>query len=169
MKTYTLGAGQFIEFIESIRAPNVWVFIAQLVEHCSANAEAMSSHPVKAPRTFFGLTLRLLKVHLTSKFFRSQINKHVFWKNSSKKKFGFGWILDFLWIFEVVQIFFQVRGKRGLGQVKAVTSIQERLKSASYLLRGFVRSLWKLSGTNRFYEVELTQNSKMSSLHQKKK
>ena len=46
-----------------------------------------------------------------------------------------------------------------------MTSIQERLKSASYniLVRGFVRSLWKLSGTNRFYEVELTQNSKMSS------
>ena len=45
-----------------------------------------------------------------------------------------------------------------------MTSIQERLKSASYiLLRGFVRSLWKLSGTKRFCEVELTQNSKMSS------
>ena len=37
-------------------APNVWVFIAQLVEHCSANAEAMVSNPVEAPKTFFGLT-----------------------------------------------------------------------------------------------------------------
>ena len=27
--------------------PNVWVFIAQLVEHCSANAEAMGSNPVE--------------------------------------------------------------------------------------------------------------------------
>ena len=35
--------------------PNVWVFIAQLVEHCSANAEAMGSNPVEAPKTFFGL------------------------------------------------------------------------------------------------------------------
>ena len=34
---------------------NVWVFIAQLVEHCSANAEAMGSNPVEAPKTFFGL------------------------------------------------------------------------------------------------------------------
>ena len=42
-------------------APNVWVFIAQLVEHCSANAEAMGSNPVEAPKTFLGLTLRLLK------------------------------------------------------------------------------------------------------------
>ena len=42
-------------------APNVWVFIAQLVEHCSANADAMGSSPVEAPKTFFGLTLRLLK------------------------------------------------------------------------------------------------------------
>ena len=31
------------------------------------------------------------------------------------------------------------------------------------LLRGFVRSLRKLRGTNRFYEVELTPNSKISS------
>ena len=35
-------------------APNVWVFIAQLVD-CSANAEAMGSNPVEAPNTFFGL------------------------------------------------------------------------------------------------------------------
>ena len=42
-------------------APNVWVFIAQLVER-SANAEAMGSSPVEAPKTFFGLTLRLLKL-----------------------------------------------------------------------------------------------------------
>ena len=36
-------------------APNVWVFIAQLVEHCSANTEAMGSNPVEAPKTFSGL------------------------------------------------------------------------------------------------------------------
>ena len=42
-------------------APNVRVFTAQLVEHCSANAEAMGSNPIEAPKTFFGLTLRLLK------------------------------------------------------------------------------------------------------------
>ena len=42
-------------------APKVWVFIVQLVEHCSANAEAMGSNPVEAPKTFFGFNLRLLK------------------------------------------------------------------------------------------------------------
>ena len=42
-------------------APNLWVFIAQLVEHCRANAEAMGSNPVEAPKTFFGLTLRFKK------------------------------------------------------------------------------------------------------------
>ena len=31
-------------------ALSVWVFIAQLVEHCSANAEAISSNPVEAPK-----------------------------------------------------------------------------------------------------------------------
>ena len=36
-------------------APNihVWVFIAQLVEHCSANAEAIYSNPVKALKMFY--------------------------------------------------------------------------------------------------------------------
>ena len=32
--------------------PNVWVFIARLVEHYSANAEAMGSNPVEAPKTY---------------------------------------------------------------------------------------------------------------------
>ena len=36
-------------------APNIWVFIAQLVEHCSANAEAMGSNPVEALKIFLGL------------------------------------------------------------------------------------------------------------------
>ena len=54
LRTYKWNEGVII-------APNVWVFIAQLVEHCSANAEAMGSNPVEAPKTFFGLNLRLLK------------------------------------------------------------------------------------------------------------
>ena len=36
-------------------ASNVWVFIAQMVEHCSANAEVVGSNPVEAPTTFCGL------------------------------------------------------------------------------------------------------------------
>ena len=34
-------------------ALSVWVFIAQLGEHCSANAEATGSNPVEAPKNFF--------------------------------------------------------------------------------------------------------------------
>ena len=34
-------------------APSIWVFIAQLGEHCSANAEATGSNPVEAPKSFF--------------------------------------------------------------------------------------------------------------------
>ena len=45
-------------------APNIWVFIAQLVEHCSANAEAMGSNPVEALEYFSGLNLQLLKLRL---------------------------------------------------------------------------------------------------------
>ena len=44
----------FITFTDTMNsinwpAPDVWVFIAQLVEHCSPNAEAMGSNPVEAP------------------------------------------------------------------------------------------------------------------------
>ena len=41
-------------------ASSVWVFIAQRVEHCSVNAEAMGSNPVEAPKFFFRSTLQLL-------------------------------------------------------------------------------------------------------------
>ena len=41
-------------------APNVWVFITQLVEHCSAKAEAMGSYPVEVPKIFLGLTCNFL-------------------------------------------------------------------------------------------------------------
>ena len=34
--------------------PNVWVLIAKLVEHCSANAEAMCLNPVEVPELFMG-------------------------------------------------------------------------------------------------------------------
>ena len=42
-------ASQFINW----PASSVWVFIAQLGEHCSANAEATGSNPVEAPKIFF--------------------------------------------------------------------------------------------------------------------
>ena len=34
-------------------ASSIWVFIAQLGERCSANAEATGSIPVEAPKNFF--------------------------------------------------------------------------------------------------------------------
>ena len=47
----------------------VWVFIAQMVEHCSANAEATDSNPDEAPKTFFfcGLLRNCLNCHSTAK------------------------------------------------------------------------------------------------------
>ena len=48
--------------LSQLAAPNVWVFIAQLVEHCTANAEATGLNPVEAPKTFFWLNLQLLKL-----------------------------------------------------------------------------------------------------------
>ena len=50
-------------------ASSVWVFIAQLGEHCSANAEATGSNPVEAPKIFFfffGLFSQLLQLRFTA-------------------------------------------------------------------------------------------------------
>ena len=48
-------------------ASSVWVFIAQLGEHCNANAEATGSNPVEAPEIFFfGLFSQLLKLRFTA-------------------------------------------------------------------------------------------------------
>ena len=55
---YSRSSHNFIPFtglMNSINWPasSVWVFIAQLGEHCSANAEATGSNPVEAPKNFF--------------------------------------------------------------------------------------------------------------------
>ena len=39
--------------------PNAWVFLAQMVEHCSATAEAMGSNPIEVPK-FFRVYLQLI-------------------------------------------------------------------------------------------------------------
>ena len=61
-------------------ASSVWVFIAQLGEHCSANAEATGSNPVEAPKIFF------------SGYFRNCLNcdslrwSHTHFNNANFKK-----------------------------------------------------------------------------------
>ena len=54
-------------------ATNVWVFIAQMVEHCSPNAEAMSSNPVEVLNLFVcfffgggGCICNCLKIAITT-------------------------------------------------------------------------------------------------------
>ena len=47
-------AGIQTDEIKMWSSPNMWVFIAQLVEHCSVNAEAMGSNPVEALKFFLG-------------------------------------------------------------------------------------------------------------------
>ena len=64
----------YIEF-NKLPAPNIWVFIARLVEHCSANAEAMISNPVEA--------LKTTTVMITSSFQRTC------WSKSYCKLSGF--------------------------------------------------------------------------------
>ena len=60
----------FYGLMNSINWPasSIWVFIAQLGEHCRANAEATGSNPVEAPKNvfFFGLFSQLLKLRFTA-------------------------------------------------------------------------------------------------------
>ena len=60
----TNNYGSFYGLTSSINwpAPSVWVFMAQLEEHCSANAEATGSNPVETPKNFFRGTSKLLKL-----------------------------------------------------------------------------------------------------------
>ena len=44
-------------------APNVWVVIAQLVEHCSVDAEAIESNSTEVLK-FFWVNLQLLELKL---------------------------------------------------------------------------------------------------------
>ena len=58
---------------QSWPALSVWVFIAHLVEHCSANAEAMGSNPVKAAKNFFSgyFAIALIVIHCDGHIFIS--------------------------------------------------------------------------------------------------
>ena len=47
-------------------APNVSVFIAQLVEHYSANAEATGSNSVEAPKSFLSGLIRITLITITN-------------------------------------------------------------------------------------------------------
>ena len=57
----------------NLPAPNLWVFITQLIEHCSTNAEARGLNPVEVPNYYYyfflgggggGVNLQLLKLQL---------------------------------------------------------------------------------------------------------
>ena len=65
LSTSTTEFHSFHGLMNSINWPSssghVWVFIAQLVKHCSANAEATGSNPVEAPKNF---SFRLLRNYL---------------------------------------------------------------------------------------------------------
>ena len=66
--------------MNSINVPSlhVWVFIARLVEHCSANAEATSSNPVEAPEIFAkSLKFSVLNAHITSRHISAHSSTHI--------------------------------------------------------------------------------------------
>ena len=58
-------------------AHNVWVFIAQLVEHCSANAEAIGSNPVEVPKFFSG-HFAIVEIAITIMTIISSFKREVF-------------------------------------------------------------------------------------------
>ena len=58
-------------------APNIWVFRAQLVEHCRANAEAVGSNPVEALKFCFRLKFAIASVAITTAMVKSSISFYI--------------------------------------------------------------------------------------------
>ena len=54
-----------VDELNKLAPPSIWVFIAQLVEHCSVNAEATGSNPVEALKNFFSgyFTIAWSRIH----------------------------------------------------------------------------------------------------------
>ena len=104
-----------------------------------------------------------IKVHLTPNFFWSQINKHVLYSNSSKKMLDLVESSIFCDSLKASRFSFKSEQREVWAESKLWRQLKNNWNLHHILLRGFVRFLWKLSGTNRFCEVGLTQNSKMSS------
>ena len=70
---------KYIKYSTNWPAPNVWVFMAQLVEHCRTNAAAMGLNPFKALELFSGLNSQLLKrIQLQWSHLHLQSKNHVF-------------------------------------------------------------------------------------------
>ena len=59
---YSVSFVSRVDELNKLPASSVWVFIAQLVKHCRANAEATGLNPVEAPKKFFRTTSQLLKL-----------------------------------------------------------------------------------------------------------
>ena len=65
-KIFTVSSSFYVSFQSWVKmnstnwpAPNVWIFIAQLVEHCSPKTEAMGLNPLEV-EIFFQVNLQLL-------------------------------------------------------------------------------------------------------------
>ena len=57
---------KYSEYSTNWPAPSVWVFMAQLVEHCRINAAAMGLNPFKVLELFSGLNSQLPHAYTTT-------------------------------------------------------------------------------------------------------
>ena len=84
-------------------ASSVWVFIAQLGEHCSANAEATGSNPVEAPKIFFSQLLKLRFTAMVTYSFhlysRSSISFHSVFHSFHGLMNSINWPASSVWVF----------------------------------------------------------------------
>ena len=72
-------SAKYIEYSTNWPAPNVRVFMAQLVKHRSTNAAAMGLNAFKALELFSGLNSQLLKrIQLRWSHLRLESKNHVF-------------------------------------------------------------------------------------------
>jgi len=124
MRTHTLGAGQFD--LINCPAPNVWVFTAHLVEHCSTKTEATVSSPVEALKIFlffFGLNYNC-DGHIFISFVFLQFTSFSFFKlrGTGQNAYGGAVVLTSLQVLNFI-FFNESEMYPSLDEVSLVTSL----------------------------------------------
>ena len=85
----------------------LWLFISQLVEYCSANAEAMGSNPVEALKIFFGLKFAFAWIAITPAMITSQF--HLYSRNSNQLHFTLHFLFKLSLVTQTSSPFFLTR------------------------------------------------------------
>ena len=125
MKTYTLRVGQFVEFIVPVKGMRHEYYV-----NCG------HTNPVEAPKTFFGLTLRLLKSQLQLRWsdlhFIRMSAVHIVFIRLKKLSVSLG----FLWNSKVVMQLSMLCPRGGRPRDRVGTLIRNKNLESNFLTLG---------------------------------